>query len=70
VSGLHRSTCPHVFERFWRADPSRARGDRLAGGSGIGLAVAQSLVEAQGGHIWVESESGKGAAFRFTLPLA
>jgi two-component system OmpR family sensor kinase len=68
--GIASEHLPHVFERFWRADPSRARGERLAGGSGIGLAVAQSLAEAQGGHIWVESESGKGAAFRFTLPLA
>jgi two-component system OmpR family sensor kinase/two-component system sensor histidine kinase BaeS len=68
--GISPENLPHVFERFWRADPSRARGSRLGGGTGIGLAVAQSLVEAQGGHIWVESTQGEGTTFRFTLPLA
>jgi len=68
--GIAAEDLPHVFERFWRADPSRARGDRLAGGTGLGLSVAQSLVEAQGGRIWVESTLGRGTAFRFTLPVA
>jgi two-component system OmpR family sensor kinase/two-component system sensor histidine kinase BaeS len=68
--GIAAEHLPHVFERFWRADPSRARGDRLTGGTGLGLSVAQSLVEAQGGRIWVESTLGKGTVFRFTLPTA
>ncbi len=72
--GIAPEHVAHVFERFWRADPARARsGDdgkaRLGGGMGLGLAVAQSLVEAQGGRIWVESTPGAGATFRFTLPL-
>ena len=72
--GIAAEDLPHVFERFWRADPARARsrsggGGRLAGGTGLGLAVAQSLVEAQGGRIWVESAPGEGTVFRFTLPL-
>lgn len=72
--GIAPEDLPHVFERFWRADPARARswvGDegRLAGGTGLGLSVAQSLVEAQGGRIWVESTPGEGTVFRFTLPL-
>ena len=67
--GIAAEDLPHVFERFWRADPSRARDDRLAGGTGLGLSVAQSLVEAQGGRIWAESALGEGTIFRFTLPL-
>ncbi len=77
--GIAAEDLPHVFDRFWRADRARtrlARG-RSAGsetrwyaGSGLGLSIAQSLVEAQGGQIWAESESGLGSVFRFTLPLA
>jgi signal transduction histidine kinase len=73
--GIAPEDLPHVFERLWRADPARARSgagteERLAGGTGLGLSVAQSLVEAQGGRIWVESTLGEGTVFRFTLPLA
>lgn len=68
--GIAPDHLPHVFERFWRADPSRTRADRLAGGTGIGLSVAQSLIAAQGGRIWVESTLGKGSVFHFTLPTA
>jgi len=60
----------HVFERFWRVDRSRTRDREWAGGTGLGLSVAQSLVEAQGGRIWAESVPGQGSVFRFTLPLA
>jgi len=73
--GIAPEDISHVFERFWRADPARARSraggeDRLAGGgTGLGLSVAQSLVKAQGGRIWVESTPGQGTVFRFTLPL-
>jgi signal transduction histidine kinase len=61
--GIAGEDLSHVFERFWRADPARAR----TGGSGLGLSVAQSLVEAQGGRIWAESTPGLGSIFRFTL---
>jgi two-component system OmpR family sensor kinase len=72
--GIAPEDISHVFERFWRADPARARSrigaeGRLAGGTGLGLSVAQSLVEAHSGRIWVESTSGEGTVFRFTLPL-
>ena len=60
---------PHIFDRFWRADPARARDNDWGGGTGLGLSIAQSLVRAMGGRIWAESEPGHGAIFRFTLPL-
>jgi signal transduction histidine kinase len=65
--GISAEHLPHVFERFYRVDKSRAR---QSGGSGIGLAIARHLVYAQGGEIWAESEGeGRGATFCFTLPL-
>ncbi|HEY60906.1 MAG TPA: HAMP domain-containing histidine kinase [Anaerolineae bacterium] len=64
ISGEH---LPHIFERFYRADKSRTRAH--GGGSGIGLTIVKSLVEAHGGKIWVESEVNKGSTFYFTLPL-
>ena len=68
--GIAPEDLPYVFDRFWRAERSRARGGRWAGGTGLGLPIAQSLVEAQGGRIWAESEPGQGSTFHFTLPLA
>jgi signal transduction histidine kinase len=63
--GIPREHLPFVFERFYRVDASRSRGD---GGTGIGLAIARSVVGAHGGRIWAESEPGRGSAFHFTLP--
>jgi histidine kinase len=73
--GIAPEHIDHVFERFWRVDPARSRSRvdgeaQLGSGTGLGLAVAQSLVEAQDGRIWVESTLGEGTIFRFTLPLA
>lgn len=65
--GISPEDLPHVFERFWRADESRAR---QSGGTGIGLTISCRLVELQGGKIQVESEKGSGSTFRFSLPLA
>lgn len=66
--GIEAEHLPHIFERFYRVDKSRAR---QSGGSGIGLAIARHLVYAQGGEIWASSEGkGKGATFSFSLPLA
>ena len=56
---------PHMFERFYRADPSRARG---SGGAGIGLAIVKELVAAHGGTVGAESESD-GVTVWFELPL-
>ena len=65
--GIAAEDLPFVFERFWRADRSRAS---HSGGTGIGLAIARRLVELQGGKIEVKSELGKGSVFRFCLPVA
>jgi histidine kinase len=65
--GIEADHLPHIFERFYRADRSRSR--QNGGGSGIGLTIAQSLVEAHGGKIWADSEGkGHGSTFTFTLP--
>jgi signal transduction histidine kinase len=47
-----------------------SRLERSVEGSGIGLAVCRRVVEAHGGHMWVEPADGGGSAFRFTLPVA
>ncbi len=66
--GISAEHLPHLFERFYRVDPSRAR---AGGGSGIGLTISKYLVEAHGGRIWAESPGvGQGSIFTFTLPLA
>ncbi len=65
--GIAESDLPFVFERFWRADPSRAS---HSGGTGIGLAIARRLVELQGGKIEASSKLGEGSTFRFCLPVA
>jgi signal transduction histidine kinase len=63
--GIPEEHLPLVFERFYRVDPSRSRDD---GGTGIGLAIARSVVEAHGGRIWAES-GARGSTFRFVLPV-
>lgn len=65
-SGIAPEDLPHVFERFWRADRSRARS---SGGSGLGLAITRQLVEAHGGTITVESTPGQGTTVFVALPL-
>ena len=74
-SGRQAILAKRVIDATGDADPARARSragaeGQVAGGTGLGLSVAQSLVEAQGGRIWVESTPGEGTVFRFTLPLA
>jgi signal transduction histidine kinase len=67
--GIPSAEIPHLFERFYRGDRSRARTGN-ENGAGLGLAIAKAIVEAHGGHIWVESEPGQGTRFTFTLPPA
>jgi histidine kinase len=66
--GIAPEHVPHLFERFYRVDKSRSR---AGGGSGIGLTIAQHLVKAHGGRIWVESAGlGHGSTFTFALPIS
>lgn len=66
-AGLGAGAPERMFDRFWRADESRAR---TSGGAGLGLAIARGLVQAHGGTIWAENRDGGGARVAFTLPLA
>ena len=66
-AGIAPEHLPYVFDRFYRADKSRAR---QTGGAGLGLAIAKHLVVALGGSISVESAPGQGTTFTFTLPVA
>ena len=63
--GIAPHDLPHIFDRFYRADPSRARS---TGGTGLGLTIARRLVEAHGGSIEVESVVGQGSRFIIRLP--
>jgi len=65
--GIPAEHLPNVFERFYRADRSRAR---ATGGSGLGLTIAKYIVEAHGGSIEVKSDPGEGSRFTFTVPVA
>jgi two-component system OmpR family sensor kinase len=69
-AGIPAEALPYVFERFYRADPARARASQRSGGTGLGLAIAKGLIEAQGGTISVASEVGVGTTVTIRLPAA
>jgi len=62
--GIAPEDLVHIFDRFYRADPSRTR----PGGSGLGLAIAQWIAQAHGGRIQAESRPGQGSRFTVWLP--
>jgi signal transduction histidine kinase len=63
--GIPKEAQAHVFERFYRVDPSK---QGRFGSMGLGLAVVKELVQVHGGQVWVESEVGRGSTFCFTVP--
>lgn len=65
--GLKENCEGQVFERFFRADPSRSR---ATGGAGLGLAIVRQLVEAHGGSVGVRPNKPRGSVFWFSLPVA
>jgi PAS domain S-box-containing protein len=63
-AGIAADHLPHLFDRFWQVRKAERRG------AGLGLAIVKGIIEAHGGHIWVESTLGQGSKFFFTLPVA
>ena len=63
--GMSQKQMKYIFERFYKADPSRAKIG--SGESGLGLSIVLSLIKQHGGKIDVDSEPGKGAKFTVTL---
>jgi two-component system, OmpR family, sensor histidine kinase BaeS len=66
-TGIAAADLPHVFDRFWRADPARGR---ATGGAGLGLAIARQIVTDHGGHIAADSHPGTGTVVTITLPAS
>ncbi|MGE5777223.1 MAG: sensor histidine kinase, partial [Chloroflexota bacterium] len=66
--GIPPEALPHLFDRFYQVDRSRAGGEKH--GAGLGLAIVQEILQAHGGRIIVRSEVGRGTTFVIRLPLA
>ncbi|MBI5946273.1 MAG: HAMP domain-containing histidine kinase [Chloroflexi bacterium] len=66
-AGIPAESLPHIFDRFYQADPARKGGEKH--GAGLGLAIAHEIVQAHGGRISVRSRLGEGTSFDVFLPL-
>jgi two-component system, OmpR family, phosphate regulon sensor histidine kinase PhoR len=66
--GIPRAARERIFERFYKVDRARQRGE--VGGTGLGLAIARHVIEQHDGRIWVDSSEGLGSTFSFALPIA
>ena len=65
--GLSEEAQAKIFERFFRADPSRVRNG--VEGTGLGLSIVDAVMSAHGGNVTVQSELGKGATFTLFFPM-
>ena len=68
--GVPSQALPYVFDRFYRADPSRTRAEQQSGGNGLGLAIARELILAHGGEITMSSKQGEGTTVTIRLNAA
>jgi two-component system phosphate regulon sensor histidine kinase PhoR len=66
--GIPRAAQARIFERFYKVDRARVRGE--ASGTGLGLAISRHVVQQHGGRIWVESDEGAGSTFSFAIAIA
>jgi signal transduction histidine kinase len=64
--GIPTESLGRIFDRFYRADKSRARAE---GGTGLGLSIARKIAQAHGGNLTAGNLSGGGAVFTLTLPI-
>jgi signal transduction histidine kinase len=65
--GIHAEHLPHIFERFYRVESSRAKNE---GETGLGLSIVKQMVEAHGGKVWAQSKLSRGSTFYIAIPLA
>jgi two-component system phosphate regulon sensor histidine kinase PhoR len=68
--GIPAEDLPRVFERFYRVEKARSRGDRDPGGTGLGLAIVKHLIELHGGHVRAANRPEGGAILTVELPIA